>query len=124
MTIPSRYLMTGGHFVSAQVIFVSGSELMGASIMNNDFLKAINEAMLIAKSAYALYEVIEGRRLYGFEALPSMYVVGAPNITELGLSVLIVEQAAITQAQRATDFATQALNAVSLRETPTQGGVQ
>ena len=92
--------------------------------MNNDFLKAINEARLIAKSAYALYEVIEGRRLYGFEALPSMYVVGAPNISELGLSVLILEQAAITQAQRSADFATAAINVVALADLPPAGGIQ
>lgn len=87
---------------------------------SNAFLEAQRIAI---NSAYRSHEIWEDRWLWCFD-VPDLFVVADRNATPKALAVLIVEQAAIHRAQHTNDWAKQALAALTLRETPTKGGVQ
>jgi len=87
------------------------------------FQAAIDEALEIASTAHRGAEVHTGRYLWAFDTL-ALYVVAPQNITKLGLAVLILEEVAISHAQKTEYMSTGHFQSLRLQDLPAAGGLQ
>jgi hypothetical protein len=87
------------------------------------FQAAIDEAMEIASTAHRGAEVHTGRYLWAFDTL-GLYVVAPKDVTRLGLAILVLEQVAISHAQKTAYMSTGHFQSLKLQDLPTAGGLQ
>jgi hypothetical protein len=93
--------------------------------MDTQLLDAIAHAKKhISPKAYPIHHIHGDRWIYGFDGHPFLFVVADSQVTQLGLAILVIEATAVCRAMQVASETHQALANLSLRETPTQGGVQ
>ena len=93
--------------------------------MDTKLLDAIAHAKKhISPKAYPIYHIHDDRWIYGFDGHPFLFVVADSQVTPLGLAILVMKATTVGRAMQVATEIHQALANLSLRETPTQGGVQ